>query len=301
MIHSNRIHGSKKLPPWLRRRIPLLSECGEIETAVRKHNLHTICREALCPNRAECYSRGKVTFMILGDICTRNCRFCSVGKGNPLPPTVSEPGDIAMAAEELDLNYVVVTSVTRDDLEDGGAGHYAEVIRELKNLDPAPVVEVLIPDFRGRAESLHTVLSAGPDILSHNMETVKNLYPRVRVGADYQRSVSVLKQSRQQDKEVITKSSFMVGLGETREQLREGMQDLRKVDCDSLAVGQYLRPGKDQLPVKRYYHPDEFSGIGREALEMGFSEVSAGPLVRSSYHEVNPLNIPGRKSARKNL
>jgi lipoic acid synthetase len=300
MIHSRRIDGSQKLPPWLRRRIPLLSECGGVESIIKKYNLHTICREALCPNRAECYSKGKVTFMILGDVCTRNCCFCSVKNGVPLPPRETEPHNIARAAEELQLDYVVVTSVTRDDLEDGGAGHYARMVEELKKLEPAPFVEVLIPDLGGRMDSLEKVLASGPDVLSHNMETVRGLYGEVRKGADYDRSISVLRKTKQKDKEVMTKSSFMVGLGETREELREAMLDLREVDCDFLAVGQYLRPGRAQSPVGRYYHPAEFSEIKEEALDMGFVQVASGPLVRSSYQEVDPLNISTRFSSREN-
>ncbi len=276
---------SERLPVWLRRKIPLATESSRIEGAVRRRELHTICREGLCPNRAECYSKGKVTFMMLGDVCTRGCGFCSVTKGNPAEPDRSEPERIAAASDELGLTHVIVTSVTRDDLHDGGASWFAGVIEELRALDPAPVVEVLVPDFGGDLEALDTVLGAGPDIFSHNMETVRRLYSEVRKGADYDRSLLLLSEAKKRKREVLTKSSFMLGLGETTEEIYSALGDLRSAGVDFAALGQYLRPGLDQAPVDRYLSPGEFSEIGNRARAMGFLEVTAGPLVRSSYQE----------------
>ena len=280
---------SSRLPIWLRKKIPLLSESSRIERTVKSRGLHTICREGLCPNRAECYSRGKVTFMMMGDICTRGCRFCSVRKGIPGKPDRNEPAKIADAVGELGLNHVIVTSVTRDDLPDGGAYLYADLIRSLKSLDPVPVIEVLVPDLQGSIESLDTVLDAGPDIFSHNMETVRRLYPEVRKGADYDRSLNLLKEAKNR-KEVLTKSSFMLGLGETFEEVLDAMNDIRRAGCDFTAIGQYLRPGIEQIPVKEYIDPKRFEWFEKKGYEMGFSEVTAGPLVRSSYQE-NRLDV----------
>jgi len=236
-------------------------------------------------NRAECYSKGKVTFMMMGGTCTRGCRFCSVTKGSPTAPDRTEPERIAAAASELGLNHVIVTSVTRDDLHDGGASWFARVIGELRALDPAPVVEVLVPDFGGDLEALDTVLNAGPDIFSHNMETVRRLYSEIRKGADYDRSLLLLSEAKRRKREVLTKSSFMLGLGETTEEIFEALGALRSAGVDFTALGQYLRPGLDQVPVDRYLSPEEFSEIGNSARAMGFLEVTAGPLVRSSYQE----------------
>ena len=287
MTFSTESRRSNRLPSWLRRRIPLLSECTRIESAVAKHRLHTICREALCPNRAECYSRGKATFIILGNVCTRGCGFCSVTKGVPIPPDGREPERIAAAASELGLRYVIVTSVTRDDIPDGGSAHYAAVIGALRALDPKPVIEVLVPDFAGDHEALRTVLEAGPDVLAHNMETVKRLYGEMRRGADYDRSLLLLKKAKQLHKEVMTKSSFILGMGETPDEIIDAFADVREAGCDCLAVGQYLRPGMEQVPVSEYVPPERFSWLADRACEMGFADVSAGPLVRSSYHEID--------------
>jgi len=276
---------SERLPVWLRRKIPLATESSRIEGAVRRRELHTICREGLCPNRAECYSKGKVTFMMLGDVCTRGCGFCSVTKGAPAAPDAGEPARIAEASKELGLSHVIVTSVTRDDLPDGGASWFAAVIRELRALDPAPVVEVLVPDFGGDPEALDTVLDAGPDIFSHNMETVRRLYPGIRKGADYDRSLFLLSEAKKRKREVLTKSSFMLGLSETTEEIVEALTDLRSAGVDFTALGQYLRPGLEQTPVDRYLTPEEFSDLGATGRSMGFLEVTAGPLVRSSYQE----------------
>ncbi len=276
---------SERLPPWLRRKIPLATESSRIEGAVRRRGLHTICREGLCPNRAECYAKGKVTFMMLGDVCTRGCGFCSVTKGSPGAPGPAEPKKIAEASSELGLSHVIVTSVTRDDLSDGGAAWFAGVIGELRALDPAPVVEVLVPDFGGDLNALDTVLGAEPDIFSHNMETVRRLYPEIMKGAGYDRSLHLLSEAKKRKREVLTKSSFMLGLGETTSEIFEALRDLRNAGVDFAALGQYLRPGLDQVPVDRYLSPEEFSEIGNRARAMGFLEVTAGPLVRSSYQE----------------
>jgi lipoic acid synthetase len=245
-----------------------------------------VCREALCPNRTECYSRRRATFLILGGVCTRACRFCAVSRGTPDPLDCDEPARIARAAGAMNLENVVVTSVTRDDLLDGGAQAFADTVRALKRLDRPPVVEVLVPDFGGSLESLATVLAAGPEILSHNVETVRRLYARARRGADYDRSLFLLSESKLIRPEVITKSSLMLGLGETTEEVLEAFRDLRRSSVDCLTVGQYLRPGIEQIRVRSYIPPERFDRFKEEALAMGFRDVAAGPLVRSSYQEV---------------
>ncbi|MBU8921939.1 MAG: lipoyl synthase [Bacteroidales bacterium] len=279
------VHGAGRLPVWLKRKIPLLGECSRIESTVRKRGLHTICREGLCPNRAECYSKGKVTFMMLGDTCTRDCGFCSVEHGKPLPVDSGEPSRIADASRELRLDHVIVTSVTRDDLSDGGASQYADLIRCLKEIDPAPVVEVLVPDFRGDMDALQTVLDARPDIFSHNIETVRRLFGEVRKEADYDGSLSLLAEAGKRDRRIKLKSSMMLGLGERTEEVIETMKDLLGAGCHFAALGQYLRPGLDQVPVKAYIPPEDFALLEKKGYEMGFLEVTAGPLVRSSYQE----------------
>jgi len=285
MTVSTGTRRSNGLPPWLRRRIPRVAECGPIETIVRKHRLHTVCREALCPNRADCYARRKATFIVLGDVCTRGCRFCSVAKGAPGAPDPGEPERVARAAAELGLEYVIVTSVTRDDLPDGGAGHFAATVRALRAIDRSPVVELLVPDFGGDPGALETVLAAGPDVLGHNIETVRGLYGGVRRGADYDRSLLLLSDAKRLGGEVMTKSALMLGLGETEEEVLEAFRDLRGASCDFLAIGQYLRPGMDQVPVREYVTPERFSRLAEEAYRLGFLEVASGPLVRSSYAE----------------
>jgi lipoic acid synthetase len=286
MTVSTKSRRSERLPGWLQRRIPLLGECGPIESVVRGNDLHTVCREALCPNRTECYSRRRATFLILGGVCTRACRFCAVSRGAPHPPDPDEPMRIARAASTMNLENVVVTSVTRDDLGDGGAGVFADTIRALKRLEKPPVVEVLVPDFGGSLESLATVLAAGPEILCHNVETVRRLYAKARRGADYDRSLFLLSESKLIRPEVITKSSLMLGLGETTEEVLEAFRDLRRSSVDCLTVGQYLRPGIEQIRVRSYIPPERFGWFREEALALGFRDVAAGPLVRSSYQEV---------------
>lgn len=256
-----------------------------MEAVVARYELHTVCREALCPNRAECYSRRKVTFIILGDTCTRNCSFCSVNKGQPAAPDPGEPERCARAARELGLNHVIVTSVTRDDLDDGGAAQFAATIRALRSIPDRPSVEVLIPDFGGDVFSLSRVLQAGPDILGHNIETVRRLYPEMRKGANFDRSLRILSEAKRIREEVITKSALMLGLGETMGEVRETFRELRNAGCDCLAIGQYLRPSFGQSPVREYIPPWRFETIKEEALRMGFKDVQSGPLVRSSYRE----------------
>jgi lipoic acid synthetase len=296
MTYTNLARRSNRLPHWLRRRIPTVTECSRIEKTIHKYRLHTICREALCPNRAECYRKGKATFIILGDVCTRGCSFCSVRKGVPGPPDDAEIRNIAAASYELGLRHVIVTSVTRDDLRDGGSRHYASVISTLKTLDPAPTVEVLVPDFAGNEAALEIVLKAGPDILSHNMETVPRLYADYRRGADYDRSLRLLENAKRHGKEVMTKSALILGLGEKREEVIGVFKDLRRAGCDFLAVGQYLRPGIEQVPVRNYIAPEDFADLEREAYSQGFLHVAAGPLVRSSFQEIRLDDFGGDRS-----
>jgi lipoyl synthase len=251
---------------------------------MRKSGLHTVCQEAGCPNVWECFSNQTATFMILGDQCTRNCRFCAVGHETVVPPDPKEPAKVAEAAESLGLQYVVITSVTRDDLNDGGADMFAETIKQLRKRISGVQIEVLIPDFQGDADALNRVVSAGPDVLNHNIETVPRRYPSVRPEADYQRSLALLQRVRKQAPFIPTKSGIMLGLGETEKEVLEVLGDLRHVDCRILTLGQYLQPSKDHIPINRFVRPGEFDDWRKTGLAMGFSEVASGPLVRSSYH-----------------
>lgn len=249
---------------------------------IRDNNLHTVCRSAACPNQTECWNAGTATFMILGNVCTRGCRFCNVPKGVPEGLDTDEPYRVARAVSNLKLNYVVITSVTRDDLPDGGASMFAETIKAVHRMKPGCRVEVLIPDFQGSEPSLKMVLDANPHVLNHNVETVPSLYPRVRTHADYKRSLELLKRAHRYG--AITKTGLMLGLGETIDEVFSVMHDLRKMACSILTLGQYLQPGKNHLPVEKYYHPDEFDMLRNKAMSLGFRYVVAGPLVRSSYH-----------------
>ncbi|MCS7286377.1 MAG: lipoyl synthase [Anaerolineae bacterium] len=269
--------------PWLRAKAPQGDNVERLASLLEELNLHTVCQEALCPNIAECWGRGTATFMILGDICTRGCRFCSVKTGEPLPPDPHEPERVAEAARRLGLNHVVITSVTRDDLPDGGASHFAETIRAVKKHLPGARVEVLIPDFGGSLKALDRVLEANPDILNHNVETVPRLYPHVRPRADYRRSLGILALASRGG--LTTKSGLMVGLGETRGEVLEVMADLRRAGCQILTIGQYLQPISHKLPVAEYIHPAEFEWYRQVGEEMGFKAVISGPLVRSSYYK----------------
>jgi len=273
-----------KKPKWIRRKLPSGPEYEAIRSMLRDGKLHTVCQEAQCPNIWECFSCGTATFLILGSRCTRNCRFCAVEQGPLGPPEPEEPGRVAEAAEKMGLQYIVVTSVTRDDLPDGGATQFAESIREIRKRIPVARVEVLIPDFQGDPEALKIVLNAGPDVLNHNMETVSRLYDRVRPQADYRRSLKLLRTSLELAPAIPTKSGIMLGLGEANAEIREVLSDLRTAGCRMLTLGQYLQPTRDHLPVERYVEPEEFDQWREVALNMGFTEVSSGPLVRSSYH-----------------
>jgi lipoic acid synthetase len=246
-------------------------------------HLPTVCESARCPNRGECFSHHTATFLILGEVCTRGCAFCAVTKGKPLPLEANEPQRLVQAVSELGLRHVVITSVTRDDLPDGGASHYARVVEALREYCPGVRVELLVPDFGGSNEALAVVLAAKPDILAHNLETVPRLYPLVRRGADYRRSLEVLQQAKAISPQVITKSGLMLGLGEDSQEVEKVLWDLRQVACDMLTMGQYLSPSLHHVPVARYVTPDEFASWQRQALSLGFKSVAAGPLVRSSY------------------
>lgn len=271
-------------PPWLKVRLPSGETYQRIHSFIRQENLHTVCQEAHCPNMGECFSKGTATFLILGDRCTRDCRFCAVGHGPEGPPDPGEPQRVAQAALAMGLSYVVITSVTRDDLADGGAGHFAETIREVRKRLPGARVEVLVPDFRGSTKALKTVLDARPDVLNHNLETVPRLYPEVRPGAEYGRSLDLLSTARTLAPGVITKSGLMLGLGEAGHEVRAVLSDLMRAGCVVLTMGQYLQPSRDHLPVQRFIPPEEFEAWRGIALNMGFREVASGPLVRSSYH-----------------
>ena len=246
-------------------------------------SINTVCESAKCPNIGECYSKKTVTFMILGDVCTRNCRFCAVRKGDPSLPDPLEPEKVALAAQKLGLKHVVVTSVTRDDLSDGGAGQFSKTIREIRKICPEAKIEVLIPDLQGNDESLSKIIGARPNIINHNLETVPRLYPSVRSRADYKRSLKVLKTAKNADNSLYIKSGIMVGLGEKREEVFRLMEDLREIDCDILTIGQYLRPSKEQVEVSEFIEPEVFEGYKQAGEKMGFNRVFSGPFVRSSY------------------
>ncbi len=272
----------RRLPPWFKISLTTSEQYRNIKKLIRSNKLHTVCQSAACPNQNECWNAGTATFMVLGNVCTRGCRFCNVPKGIPTDIDRDEPERVARAVAELKLNYAVITSVTRDDLPDGGAEIFAETIKAIRETSPDCRVEVLIPDFLGSAESLKTVLNASPDVLNHNLETTPSLYSRVRPQALYHRSLELLSRARQLG--VVTKTGLMLGLGESRDEVISVMHDLRDVDCQLLTLGQYLQPGRSHLPVKKYYSPEEFAVFREEARSRGFKHVEAGPLVRSSYH-----------------
>ncbi|MES2770725.1 MAG: lipoyl synthase [Pseudomonadota bacterium] len=272
-------------PAWIRVKAGNDSgRFGEIKRLLREQKLHTVCEEAACPNIGECFGRGTATFMILGDICTRRCPFCDVGHGKPLAPDVNEPQHLADSVAQLKLRYVVITSVDRDDLRDGGAQHFVEVISAVRQKSPSTTIETLVPDFRGRMDiALETLGKALPDVLNHNMETVPRLYKQARPGADYAHSLAFMQGFKQRYPQIPTKSGLMVGLGETDEEILEVLRDLRANQVDMLTIGQYLAPSNHHLPVARYVHPDTFAMYEREAKAMGFSGAACGPMVRSSY------------------
>jgi len=275
---------ARRHPPWLKVRAPGGPEFAETMATVRELGLHTVCQEARCPNIGECWGHRTATFMLLGDTCTRNCGFCAVTHGRPLAVDPAEPLRVASAVARLGLRHVVVTSVNRDDLADGGAAHFAATARAIKRLLPGCRVEVLVPDFQGNLASVAEVVASPIDVFNHNLETVPRLYRRARAGARYARSLAVLEAARRAREGLLTKTGLMLGLGETQEELASVFRDLRSIGCDILTLGQYLRPSGEHLPVERYVPPEEFTALGAEALALGFRHVEAGPLVRSSYH-----------------
>jgi lipoic acid synthetase len=271
-------------PDWLKVRAPGSPGYLRLKGIMRELGLHTVCEEAQCPNIGECWHHGTATFMILGEVCTRACAYCAVSHGRPAAIDTAEPARVASAIEQLDLSYVVITSVDRDDVEDGGASIFAETVRETRVRLPECRIEVLIPDFQGNERALHTVLDARPDILNHNTETVPRLYRMARSGGRYSRTLELLERSKQYAPDIPTKTGIMVGLGEEHDELVATFRDLRQVGCEILTVGQYLRPTAGHAPMVRYYHPDEFRELKQIALDLGFVHVESGPLVRSSYH-----------------
>jgi len=281
--HCGSGHHQRK-PEWLRRKLPSGPEYEQVRSLLKNDRLHTVCQEARCPNQWECFSSKTATFLIMGPGCTRNCRFCAVDHGSVSPLDPGEPERVAEAALTLGLHYVVVTSVTRDDLEDGGAECFAETIRQIRKKQPETQVEVLIPDFQGDNEALKKVVGARPDVLNHNIETVPRLYPFVRPGADYRRSLELLRNVKLLDASLTTKSGLMVGLGETSEEVRRTLQDMLEAGCSMLTLGQYLQPTPANLPVERFVPPEEFEKWRNISKEMGFAMVASGPFVRSSYH-----------------
>lgn len=272
-------------PPWLRVKIPVSPRIAQLRKKLRNHKLASVCEEASCPNLGECFSNGTATFMIMGDICTRRCPFCDVAHGKPRALDVNEPVELARAIRDLELSYVVITSVDRDDLKDSGAGHFAACIRETRRLNPCIQLEILVPDFRGRMEiALETLGLEPPDVFNHNLESIPRLYRKVRPGADYGWSLRLLKEYKSLQAAIPTKSGLMLGLGETMEEVREVMRDLRAHDVDMLTLGQYLQPSRHHLPVERFVHPQEFDALREYGESLGFRHVASGPLVRSSYH-----------------
>jgi lipoic acid synthetase len=272
-------------PEWIRVRMGNSARVQGIKDTLRKHKLSSVCEEAACPNLSECFSGGTATFMIMGDICTRRCPFCDVAHGRPNALMENEPRELAEAIQEMQLRYVVVTSVDRDDLRDGGAEHFARCIAETRRLNPGIKVEVLVPDFRGRGDiALNILTGTRPDVFNHNLETVPRLYLKVRPGSDYQWSLNLLQQYKEMAPEVLTKSGIMVGLGETKEEVIQVLADLKAHKVDMVTIGQYLQPSRNHLPVARFVHPDEFAEYARIGDAMGFHHVASGPMVRSSYH-----------------
>ena len=272
-------------PAWIRAKSPNSPRFFEIKQILREHQLHTVCEEASCPNIGECFSHGTATFMILGDVCTRRCPFCDVAHGKPKAPDIAEPQNLGRTIAALNLKYVVITSVDRDDLRDGGAQHFIDCIQAVRAHAPLTKIEVLVPDFRGRLEiALEILAKAPPDVMNHNLETVPRLYKAARPGADYANSLQLLKAFKAKHPKLPTKSGLMVGLGETDAEILDVMRDLRAHDVEMLTVGQYLQPSQHHLPVQRFVTPDEFTVLQAAAIEMGFLNAACGPMVRSSYH-----------------
>jgi len=298
-VHRARLHDEKltpgRKPEWLRIRLSQNDEYWRLKSLMRTQTLHTVCEEAFCPNLGECWSRGTATFLLMGDICTRSCKFCNVKSGMPLPLDEDEPRRVAESVREMALRHVVLTSVDRDDQPDGGAHIFADAIREIRLLQPGCTIEVLIPDFKADPVALKLVMDAEPEILNHNTETVPRLSRWVRPQAKPERSLAVLRMAKEMNPAGLTKSGFMVGLGETWDEILQVMDDLRAVDVDILTIGQYLQPSKNHLPIERYYHPDEFVALADEGHQRGFRWVESAPLVRSSYHADGQARIIGAR------
>lgn len=273
-------------PDWIRIRLPQGDKVAKLKETLRENRLHTVCEEASCPNLSECFNRGTATFMIMGDICTRRCPFCDVAHGRPLPLDKNEPEHLASTIADMGLNYVVITSVDRDDLRDGGAGHFVDCIKAVRDKTPNTQIEVLVPDFRGRMDIAVELMSSNPpDVFNHNLETIPELYRKVRPGSDYQWSLDLIKKFKAAQPNVFTKSGLMLGIGESIEQVKRVLGDLYEHNCDMITLGQYLQPSRNHLPVERYVHPDEFLALKEYGeQELGFTHVASGPMVRSSYH-----------------
>lgn len=274
-----------KKPDWIRVKLPTGDGFNRVKSLLREHKLHTVCEEASCPNIGECFNKGTATFMILGDICTRRCPFCDVAHGRPNPVDANEAFEVAKSVDILKLKYVVITSVDRDDLRDGGAGHFVDCIKEIRKLSPNTQIEILVPDFRGKLDkALDILVDCPPDVLNHNLETVPRLYKAQRPGADYQNSLNLLKEFKARRPDIPTKSGIMVGLGENNEEIKEMMLEMRAHDIEMITIGQYLQPSKHHAPVLRYVTPAEFKELEDFAYEIGFKHAAVGALVRSSYH-----------------
>ncbi len=279
-------------PSWIRAKLPASPEISRIKQILRKHKLASVCEEAACPNLGECFSGGTATFMIMGEICTRRCPFCDVAHGRPNALDENEPAELAEAIGEMQLKYVVITSVDRDDLRDGGAQHFANCIRETRERSPGIRIEVLVPDFRGRMDvALDILEKEAPDVFNHNLESVPSLYKKIRPGSDYQWSLDLLKKYKERRPDVLTKSGLMLGLGETPEELIQVMKDMRAHNVDMITMGQYLQPSRDHLAVERFVTPEEFEEFGRIAEDLGFKSVASGPMVRSSYHADKQVDL----------
>ncbi len=276
---------TQRKPSWIRIKVPTGTRVAELKSKLRENHLHTVCEEANCPNLNECFTGGTATFMVMGDICTRRCPFCDVAHGRPNPLDDSEPQHLAQTIQDMQLNYVVITSVDRDDLRDGGAAHFVECINQVRKLNPNTKIEVLTPDFRGRMDVALSLFNNGaPDVFNHNLETVPRLYKQARPGADYQWSLDLLKRFKELHPGIPTKSGLMLGLGETLEEVETVMRDLREHGCEMLTLGQYLQPSKHHLKVERFVHPKEFDELAVLGKKLGFTRVASGPMVRSSYH-----------------
>jgi lipoic acid synthetase len=285
IVQDNSMNSFERLPHWFRQEIPDMDQINQMKGLFRSSGLHTVCESARCPNLGKCWGSGVATFMILGEICTRACRFCAVKAGKPMTVDMNEPRQVALAVSQLKLRYVVITSVARDDLQDEGAAHFVETIQEVRKINPEIKIEVLIPDFSNKLDSIQKLVDVAPEVVSHNIETVRRLSPDIRPQADYGRSLDVLRNFKKLNPKIFTKSSFMLGLGETEEEILEVMRDLLATGCDILTIGQYLSPTqlKRHLRVKKFYTPEEFARYKDMGLALGFKHVMSGPIVRSSF------------------